>query len=276
MTKILDGIRVLNLSVNLPGPAAAARLLRMGATLIKLEPPSGDPMEIYHSGWYRDMADGQTVVRLDIKDGEGRRILDGMLQETDLLITANRPAALQRLGLDRASLHPRFPKLCHVAIVGYPAPRENEAGHDLTYQASLGLLTPPHMPRTLLADMAGTELAVSSALGLLLARERGMGSGYAEVALSEAAAAMAEPFRYGCTAPGAMLAGGVPEYNIYQANDGWVAVAALEPHFKNRLESALCISTPDEYQHAFAARSATEWEQWGQEQDVPVVMIKGA
>jgi crotonobetainyl-CoA:carnitine CoA-transferase CaiB-like acyl-CoA transferase len=96
------------------------------------------------------------------------------------------------------------------------------------------------------------------------------------VALSEAAAAMAEPFRYGCTVPGAMLAGAVPEYNIYQANDGWVAVAALEPHFKKRLEAALSVSTPDEYQNAFAARSASEWEQWGQEQDVPVVAIKGA
>jgi crotonobetainyl-CoA:carnitine CoA-transferase CaiB-like acyl-CoA transferase len=274
--KLLEGLKILNLSVNLPGPAAAARLSQMGAEVIKLEPPAGDPMELYHAGWYRDMAAGQTVARLDMKDAKERKILDGMLAETDLLITATRPAALERLGLDWASLHQRFPRLCQVAIVGYPAPRENEAGHDLTYQASLGLLTPPHMPRTLLADMAGAELTVSSALGLLLARERGQGSGYAEVALSEAAAAMAEPFRYGCTVPGALLAGGIPEYNIYRASDGWVAVAALEPHFKKRLEEALSVQTPEEYRNTFAARSASGWEQWGQELDVPVVMIKGA
>lgn len=275
MMMVLDGLKVLNLAVNLPGPAAAARLSRMGADVIKLEPPAGDPMELYHSGWYRDMAAGQTVARLDMKDAEGSRILDGMLDETDLLITATRPAALERLGLDWASLHQRFPRLCQVAIVGYPAPRENEAGHDLTYQASLGLLSPPHMPRTMLADMAGAELTVSSALGLLLARERGKGSGYAEVALSEAAAAMAEPFRYGITVPGALLGGGIPEYNIYQANDGWVAVAALEPHFKKRLEAALSVSTLEEYRNVFATRSASAWEQWGQEQDVPIVVIKG-
>lgn len=272
---VLDGLKVLTLAVNLPGPAAAARLSQMGAEVIKLEPPAGDPMELYHAGWYRDLAAGQTVVRLDVKDADGRRILDEMLDETDLLITATRPAALERLKLDWASLHRRFPRLCQVAVVGYPAPRENEAGHDLTYQASLGLLTPPHLPRTLLADMAGAELTVSSALGLLLARERGQGSGYAEVALSDAAAAMAEPFRYGCTVPGALLAGGIPEYNIYQANQGWVAVAALEPHFKKRLETTLSVSTPEEYRNVFATKSACEWEEWGQELDVPIVAIKG-
>ena len=56
-----------------------------------------------------------------------------------------------------------------------------------------------------------------------------MGSGYVEVALSEAVEAMAEPLRYGTTTPGALLGGGVPEYNIYRTSDGWVAVAALEP-----------------------------------------------
>lgn len=76
-------------------------------------------------------------------------------------------------------------------------------------------------------------MTVSSALALLFRRERGGEAGYAEVALSEAAASLAEPLRYGCTAAGALLGGGIPEYNIYKTVDGWVAVAALEPHFKN-------------------------------------------
>ncbi|HEY5512413.1 MAG TPA: CoA transferase [Geomonas sp.] len=275
MAQPLDGLRVLNLAVNLPGPAAAARLSRMGAEVIKLEPPAGDPMELYHAGWYRDMAAGQTVLKLDLKVAADRERLDELLGGADLLITASRPAALERLGLGWSALHVKFPRLCQVAIVGYPAPRENEAGHDLTYQASLGLLSPPHMPRTLLADMAGAELAVSSALTVLLGRVRGQGGGYAEVALSEAAAAMAEPLRYGCTSPGALLGGGIPEYNIFQAKDGWVAVAALEPHFKKRLEEALAIRTPEEYRRVFGARSAAEWQQWGQELDVPIVIVKG-
>lgn len=270
----LEGLKVLNLALNLPGPAAAARLSGMGADVIKLEPPGGDPMELYHAGWYRDMAAGQTVVRLDLKDPEGRKLLDGMLEEMDLLITATRPAALERMGLSWSALHACFPKLCQVAIVGYPAPRENEAGHDLTYQAALGLINPPHMPRTLLADMAGAELTVSRSLALLLGRMRGHGGGYAEVALSEAAGIMAEPFTYGCTAAGALLGGGAPEYSIYQAAEGWVAVAALEPHFKKRLEEALVVNTPQQYRAAFALKTAEQWQQWGQELDVPIVMVK--
>lgn len=272
--KTLQGMRVLNLALNLPGPAAALRLHRMGAEVTKLEPPSGDPMEQYHGAWYREMSAGHTLVRCDLKTDEGRLQLKQLLAEADLLITASRPAALARLGLDWPALHGRYPELCQVAIVGYPAPRENEAGHDLTYQASLGLVTPPQMPRTLLADMAGAELAVSAALGLLLGRERGMGGGYAEVALSEAVAAMAEPLRHGTTAPGALLGGGVPEYNIYRAKESWVAVAALEHHFKARLEETLGVKSREEYQSAFLSESAEHWEAWGKEQYIPIVAIK--
>ncbi len=271
--KPLDGIRVLNLALNLPGPAAARRFHELGAEVIKVEPPSGDPMERYHAAWYRDMAAGHAVVRIDLKAEEGRGCLHHLLAQADLLITATRPAAMARLDLDWPSLKARYPRLCQVAIVGYPAPRENEAGHDLTYQATLGLLAPPHMPRTLLADMAGAEQTVSAALTLLLARERWKGGGYAEVSLSEAAAAMAEPLRYRTTSPGAILGGGIPEYNIYQTSDGWVAVAALEPHFKERLEESLAARSREEYQAAFLGKSSAEWEQWAQAQDIPIVAV---
>ena len=274
LMKTLAGIKIVNLAANLPGPAAAQRLCAMGAEVVKVEAPSGDPMAIYHAGWYEEMAAGQTLARLDLKSEQGRTELDRLLGSADLLITASRPAAMARLGLDWDTLHHKYPRLCQVASIGYPAPRENEAGHDLTYQASLGLLTPPHMPRTLLADMAGAEMTVSAALALLLSRERGGESAYAEVALSEAAASLAEPLRYGCTAPGALLGGGIPEYNIYKTVDGWIALAALEPHFKKRLEEALEISTPDQYREAFAGKSSAYWQEWGQRQDVPIETVR--
>lgn len=269
----LAGIRIVNLSANLPGPAAARRLQLLGAEVVKVEAPSGDPMERYQPQWYRDMCAGQQVVRLDLKVDESRAELDRLLDSADLLISATRPAAMERLGLGWQALHDRHPRLCMLAITGFPAPRENEAGHDLTYQASLGLLTPPHMPRTLLADMAGAEQALSAALTLLLARERGQDAGYADVPLSEAAAWMAQPLAYGCTVSGATLGGGIPEYNIYPAGNGWIAVAALEPHFKERLESALGISTAGEYRQAFLNKSAAEWQQWAQERDIPIVAL---
>lgn len=274
MIKVLTGIKIVNLAANLPGPEAARRLCLMGAEVVKVETPSGDPMEMYHAGWYRDLLQGQTRVVLDLKSDGGRTELDSLLGCADLLISATRPAAMARLGLDWPNLHHKYPRLCHAAIIGYPAPRDNEAGHDLTYQASLGLLTPPHMPRTLLADMAGAEMTVSAALGLLLGRERGGNAGYAEIALSEAAASLAEPLRYGCTASGANLGGGIPEYNLYETSDGWIAVAALEPHFKKRLEDALAISTFDKYRSAFAAQTSAYWQEWGQTMDVPIETVR--
>lgn len=274
--EVLHGLRVLNLAVNIPGPAAARTLSRMGADLVKVEPPAGDPMESYHSEWYRDMAAGQTIVKLDRKASEGRQHLFGLLEETDLLITGTRPAALERLELDWMTLHRKFPRLCQAAIVGYPHPRENEAGPDLAYQASLGLFAPPHMPRTLLADMAGAEQTVAASLALLLGRERGQGSGYAEVALSAAAAAMAEPLRYGLTAPGGLLGGAIPEYNLYQTSDGWIAMVAREPHFRKRMEAELGVKHLEEYRSVFRQKSAAQWEQWGRQLDIPVVAVKWA
>jgi crotonobetainyl-CoA:carnitine CoA-transferase CaiB-like acyl-CoA transferase len=234
-------------------------------------------MAHYNIDWYQTLSEGHELVTLDLKSSKERARLDELLQETDLLITANRPVALTRLSLGWTELNRKFPRLCQVAIVGYPAPRDNEAGHDLTYQASLGLLNPPHMPRTLLADMAGAEQAVCMSLALLLARERGLESGYAQVALSEAAAAMAEPLRFNMTVPGALLGGGVPEYNIYQTRDNWVAVAALEPHFKKRLEEELGngIKTVDQYRAVFKTDTAANWQEWGQKLDIPIVSCKG-
>ena len=272
--KPLAGFRIVTLAVNLPGPAAARKLQSLGAAVTKVEPPGGDPMELYHARWYRDMAEGQTVVRLDLKAPEDMARLMALLSEADLLLSATRPAAMERLGLGWQALHQRYPRLCMVAITGFPAPRENEAGHDLTYQASLGLVNPPYMPRTLMADMAGAEQAASAALALLLARERCGDAGYEEVPLSGAADAMAEPLRYGMTNTGAMLGGALAEYNIYQTSDGWVAVAALEPHFKKRLEDSLKVASLEEYRTAFALQSSEYWQEWGVKMDLPIEAVR--
>ena len=273
---MLQGIKIVNLAVNLPGPAAAQRLSRLGATVVKIEPPAGDPMERYSSDWYRDMAAGHEIVRLDLKSSQGKEALFRLLGEADLLLTATRPSAMQRLGLDFGTLRKSFPRLCAVSIIGYPPPHDNDAGHDLTYQAKNGLVDPPHMPRSLISDMAGSERAVSSALALLLRRERDGLSGEAVVALSEAAEMMAEPLNYGSTAPGAVLGGGIPEYNIYQAADGWIAVAALEPHFKSRLEEALDIRNAQEYRSVFIKESAEYWQRWGRQTDLPIEIVRQA
>lgn len=271
----LEGFKILSLAVNLPGPAAARRLLQHGARVVKVEPPGGDPMALYLPEFYNRLNAGQQIISLDLKSEQNRARLLEELADTDLLLTASRPEALERLGLGWETLHRRFPRLCRVAIVGYPPPDENLPGHDLTYQAKIGLIDPPQLPRTLIADMAGAERAASEALALLLARERGQGNSQAWVALSEAADQMAEPFRSGLTADGALLGGALAEYNLYRTGDRWVAVAALEPHFKKGLEKALGINvgSPDSLRPVFAEKTASEWETWAKNLDLPIVAV---
>lgn len=271
----LEGVRLVTLAQNVPGPAAAARLQSFGASVVKVEPPNGDPLASSNPAWYEALASGQEVVRLDLKSDAGRDRLDEHLAEADVLLTSNRLAALARLGLGPEELGVRFPHLCYVAVTGYRAPHEDAPGHDLTYLADLGLLSPPEMPRTLLADLAGAERAVSATLALLLNRERGMGAGYTEVALSEAAAFFAEPLRYGITKPGALLGGGFPGYGLYEARDGWVAVATLEAHFWERLllELGLEEATREDLEEVFLQKPAEEWERWATERDLPLKAV---
>jgi crotonobetainyl-CoA:carnitine CoA-transferase CaiB-like acyl-CoA transferase len=269
----LAGVRVINLAVNVPGPVAARRLQALGAEVIKVEPPAGDPLESYSRAWYEALRSGQELLTLDLKAEGGWLQLEELLTEADLLITASRPAALARLELTPGAVAARFPRLCWVAVIGYPGSRADEAGHDLTYQAAEGLLTPPHLPRTLLADLAGAATAVTAALALLLGRTNTGAGGYAEVPLSEAVAGFGDPFRYGLTAAGGLLAGALPEYGLYAARTGWVAVAALEPHFRARLQAQLGLAelTREGLEQAFRARDAESWQAWAVERDLPVV-----
>ena len=272
----LRGLLVVTLAVNVPGPAAAARLHELGASVVKVEPPSGDPLARSNPAWYEALTVGQEVVRLDLKDAASHARLGERLAAADVLLTSSRHTALRRLGLGPENLRAMYPRLCVVAITGYPAPRENTPGHDLTYLAESGLLSPPDVPRTLLADLAGAERAVSATLALLLERAEGRGAGYVEVALSEAAAFFAGPLRYGITKPGAELGGGLPGYNLYPTREGWIAVAALEKRFLENLllELGLVEATGEDLEEAFSHKTAEEWEEWAQERDLPLAALR--
>jgi crotonobetainyl-CoA:carnitine CoA-transferase CaiB-like acyl-CoA transferase len=270
-------MHVLTLAINLPGPLAAARLRELGATVRKVEPPGGDPLAQAQPSWYRALHEGVEVISLDLKDAGARSRLDALLASADLLLTATRPAALGRLGLAWEKLHAHHPRLCQVAILGYPAPEEELPGHDITFQARAGLVVPPELPRTCIADLAGAQSAVEATLALLLARERGQRGGrYAAVSLAEAAEHYAEPLRYGVTAPAGVLGGAFPGYNLYPAREGWVALAALEPRFQARLAQELGNAAPDRerLRALFLTRTAREWEQWAAVNDVPLVAVR--
>ncbi|RKZ67928.1 MAG: CoA transferase [Gammaproteobacteria bacterium] len=274
--KPLNNMLVVTLALNLPGPLAAKRLLGLGATVIKIEPPTGDPFEQYCPAWYREMKVGQQHQIIDLKSSEGQERLAELLSNADLLLTAQRPVALKRLGLDWETLHKNYPELNHVAIVGYPPPRENHAGHDLTYQATQGLINPPNMPRTLIADLTGGEQAIIESLTVLMGCKAGQKGAQRLVALADAVEYMALPVKYGLTTEAGLLGGALPEYSLYETKSGWVALAALEPHFRNRLQEKLQLQslTKSTLTEAMKMRTAPEWASWANEHDIPLLELK--
>ncbi|HUP30872.1 MAG TPA: CoA transferase, partial [Usitatibacter sp.] len=236
----------------------------------------GDPFEHYCASWYQRLHQGMEVRRVDLKSAEGRASMATLLDECDLLVSAQRPSALGRLNLDAASLAARHPRLCHVNITGHPVPEEETPGHDLTYMAMHGLVSPGAMPATLFADMAGAERAVSTALALVIARDREGRGRTAAAPLEDAAAALAAPLREGLTSPGTLLGGGLAGYNLYEAQGGWIAVAALEPHFAQRLADSLRLAslTVESLRARFASDTAKNWEAWARKRDLPLVALR--
>ena len=233
--KPLKGVRVLSLALNLPGPAALMRLRALGARCVKLEPPAGDPMQAYRPEAYEVLHAGVRVLQADLKNEAGRKILQGELARTDVLLTSFRPSALKRLGLDWPTLHKQYPALNLVAIVGAPGAAAEIPGHDLTYMAEQGLIQGLNLPPTLYADMGGALLACEAVLQTLVQRaQKGTGVRQ-EVALSDAAAWLGLPRQWGLVSPRSAVGGGHAGYRVYACKDGRVAVAALEPHFAQAL-----------------------------------------
>jgi crotonobetainyl-CoA:carnitine CoA-transferase CaiB-like acyl-CoA transferase len=272
---LLAGLRVVTMALNLPGPAACARLREWGATVTKVEPPAGDPFAAFAPGWYSELHGGMEIHRVDLKSAEGLERMHGWLARADVLITAQRPSALDRLGLRGDALLARHPRLCHAQLTGHREPHAEAPGHDLTYLSENGLVTAPAMPPTLFADMAGAERLVSCVLALVRARDRTGRAGALTVPLADAAAWLALPRTHGLTHRGAHLGGGYAGYNLYATQDGWVALAALEPHFAQRVAAALGISemTHDGLASAFARAPSEHWLALAAQHDFPLVAV---
>lgn len=274
MTHDLSGIRVVTLAANLPGPVAAARLRALGAHVLKIEGPAGDPLATAAPDWYRDLTHGMEARVLDLKSASGHAAFTSTLDAADVLITAMRPTALRKLGLDRA-VQDRA-ALSHVEIVGYDGARADEAGHDLTYQAEHGTLTPAAMPTIPAVDLLGAERAVAQTLLALRERERsGLGT-VRRVVLDDAAADAGAAIRYGLFGEGALLGGADPAYGLYRALDGHLAVAALEPHFRSRLVTALGADDQAGLAREFGRRTVAEALELAARHDIPITEVRSA
>jgi crotonobetainyl-CoA:carnitine CoA-transferase CaiB-like acyl-CoA transferase len=156
----LCGLRVLDLSIWRPGPYATSLLVPLGADVLKVEPPGGDPMRSY-PGLFAAVNEGKRSLVLDLKDAEGRaRALD-LAAEADVLVEGFRPGVLGRLGLDEAVVRRLNPGIVYCSISGYGQddPRATLPGHDVNYQAWSGALTPDGGTATRVLPLPTADLA---------------------------------------------------------------------------------------------------------------------
>jgi hypothetical protein len=150
--QLLAGIRVVELSTMAAAPAAAAVLADLGAEVIKIESPSGDPWRTtgvkYRPGveygvmFEHDNRGKQSVV-LDLKQGAGMKAFKQLLGGADVLLTNVRKRGLLGLGLDYESVAAEFPQLiyCHLSAWGRSGPKENNPGYDTgAYASASGIM----------------------------------------------------------------------------------------------------------------------------------------
>jgi len=278
--KPLAGSLVVDLTRYLPGPFASRELLRLGARVVRLEAPGGDPLAELAPAWHEALNAGKESVELDLKaDPEaGRALCAG----ADVLLESFRPGVVERLGIGPADLPDR---VVYCSFTGF-GPHDLRAGHDLNYQGWAGLLadTAPAMPPVQVADLAGGALpAVAQILAALLERERTGVGGHLVLSLTHGAHELAAHRLDGEPIP-RLLTGGLACYRIYATADGrHLTVAALEPRFFHRLcellgrpELAERQWEPeqeplaDELAGAFAAKPLATWLELFDDEDVSV------
>ncbi len=192
MTEPLTGIRVVDMTLAVQGPAAALYLRDMGADVIKVEPPIGDPSR-YGRGHDNATPEGtlgpqfvavnrgKRSVCIDMSTELGRRAVNALIDTADVFITNYRESALQRMGLGYDALHARLPRLIYASVNGF-GPHGPDAGKAMLDGAAVargGLSNmtghpdaPPVVLGAIVADTAGAMHLALATLTALFARER--------------------------------------------------------------------------------------------------------
>jgi len=253
MAGCLSGLRVLDLSQWLPGPFAAQMLADLGASVLKIEPPAGDPARALGPGadsglslFYRQVNAGKVVLRLDLKQAEERALFLRLVVQADVLVESFRPGTLARLGLSPEVLRQANARLVHTALSGWgqDGPYAGRAGHDINYLAIGGGLSrsgDPERPRFAhppVADYASALLAALVTLAGLLRRGTTGSGAFLDVSLMETVLAwqgQAQSLaRRGLLERRgeSLLSGGAACYNLYRTSDGgYVSLGAIEAKF---------------------------------------------
>lgn len=231
----LCGMRVLDLSQQLPGPYATFLLAALGAEVTKVEPPAGDNARHLDPEMFAHVNAGKTSVTLDLKSGEGRDRLHALVREHDVFVEGFRPGVTARLGCDAAALHAIRPTLiyCSISGAGQAGPLAGHPTHDISLQAMAGTLAGAGDITRIGVPWVDLATGTSAALAITAAWHAGEGC-YLDMSMLDAAVAWAR------VKPSALEPGPEPTYGTLRTADGsYAVIALLEDTMWKRLCGAL-------------------------------------
>ncbi|MHB8918433.1 MAG: CaiB/BaiF CoA transferase family protein [Desulfocucumaceae bacterium] len=248
MGRMLEGIRILDLSMNLPGPYCTMLLCDLGADVIKVEEPrTGDQARVLNDPFFHQLNRGKRSVKLNLKNSAGRDAFLELARHSDVVLESFRPGVVKRLGVDYDAVSGVNGKIIYCSISGFgqDGPMRDVPCHDLNVISLTGIqhMTgvrggPPVMPAPLIADTATGTLAALAIMSALWQRTVKHVGQYLDVSMYDScfswqhihASFLLSGFEYG--AGEGMLNGGAPSYNLYRAADGrYISIGAVEPHF---------------------------------------------
>jgi len=263
----LTGLLVVDLTKYLPGAFAGRELLRLGARVVRIEPPDGDPTRRIAPAWDVALNAGKESVACDLKAEP--ELARALLARADVVLEGFRPGVAERLGVGPGAA----PTAVYAAITGFgnEGRHAQRAGHDLNYVGWAGVLedTSPSDPPVQIADLAaGAQGAVIAILAALIERGRTGRGAHIVISMTHGSHRFVA-HRLGGEPVPRLLTGGAACYRIYGTADGRaLTVAALEPQFWRRL--CELIGKPEleprafeprlpELEHVFASRPLDEW-----------------
>jgi crotonobetainyl-CoA:carnitine CoA-transferase CaiB-like acyl-CoA transferase len=304
----LDGVRVIDLSLFLPGPQLTLMMADHGAEVIKVENPAeGEPNRHIglavagHTVWFRNTHRGKKSLSLNLKTAAGREILLKLAETADVLVESFRPGVVDRLGISYDVVKRRAPRLvyCSISAFGQSGPLRDKPAHDLAVQAlagtvslSLGADGQPTAPNLPAADATASMVALTGVLMALYRRERTGRGDYVDIAMQDSLMSWLPH------ATGPLFAenrpnrpkeerqtGGAAMYHIYATKDGrHVVLGGSELKFaRNLLDAlgrpdliALAAQPPGPVQdpvkaflaETFRSKTCDEWTAWFEGRDI--------
>ena len=302
----LSGIRVIDLSLFLPGPMLTMMMADQGAEVIKVEPLDGDParqqapFENGQSVWFRNLNRGKDCRPLDLKSDEGIAALWALIETADVFVEGFRPGVMARLGFDYAAVSACNPRIvyCSISAFGQTGALAHHPAHDMAVQAMAGFLSvndgadgTPVVPGAASADMAAGLTALSAVLMALIGREKTGRGDYVDCAMFDSllpwCAHIAGSAIMGGDAPKSSSQrslGGAAFYQIYTCSDNkHIVLGGREMKFATNLLTAL--NRTDLIPHAqraageqgeliaflratFATKTRDDWVAWFTDKDV--------